>query len=135
MGNELRIERQPNLCGICGTEWFVVHSCGSAPRSTATPVVFISGPYERTFDGCAVVWDQRASYAHTNPKPDAFAVATTKDIGGGIHVDLDRYGYVRGVEVIGREVTVSELLAVLRHCKWGSHRGTPDRCDPEEVQP
>lgn len=86
---------------------------------------------EHIHDGCSVTWDAeaRAGYAHTNPNPDAFA-PTTKQVAPGVLVDVDPSGYVRGVETIGHEVGIGDLLAVLRHCRfagWGSGSYGDDR--------
>lgn len=75
--------------------------------------------YEHFHDGCSVTWDAevRVGYAHVNPNPDAFGVASTIEVRSGLLVDLDRDGFVRGIETLGNAVGIGELLAVLRHCR------------------
>lgn len=79
---------------------------------------------EQSFDGSSVTYDYeaRAGYVHVDPTPDAFAVARTVDIGGGVHVDLDADGRVRGVETM-HEPHLTDLIRVLRWCSFteGQH--------------
>jgi uncharacterized protein YuzE len=74
---------------------------------------------EMFHSGCSVTWDAeaRAAYAHTRPSPDAFSSARTVELSDRLSVDVDDEGFVRGVEVLGRQIIIGDLLTVLGRCQ------------------
>jgi uncharacterized protein YuzE len=53
------------------------------------------------------------------------AVARTIEIGGGILIDVDRDGYVFGVENYAGEITMADLVQVLAWCRIGEGKSDP----------
>lgn len=80
-----------------------------------------------------ITWDAEAAtgYAYAEIEPDDMQVAATHEITSGINVDVDSFGRVLGVEVIGHEVTISDLLAVLARCSISE---TPNRTQRRQAE-
>lgn len=71
------------------------------------------------FPGSSITWDGTAGagYAEISPPHDGPVIAT-REVAPGLHVDVDATGAIRGIEVLGHEVGLGDLLAVLRHCRF-----------------
>ena len=74
---------------------------------------------EMMIDGSSMTYDHSdgAGFLHVQQNPDAFSSAQQVEINPGLIVDLDADGNVRGIETIGHEVSMVDLLRVLRLCR------------------
>ena len=70
-----------------------------------------------TGDGVLVTYDGEANagYVHITGEARPSLVARTVDLGHGVLVDVGHDGAPCGVEVLGREPSIGDLVFVLQH--------------------
>lgn len=71
-----------------------------------------------------VTWDENARAGYLTVCPDAATfqgipgcfhrVDKTVDLGNGVSIDVDADGHIYGIETLGREVCMSDLILALR---------------------
>ena len=93
----------------------------STEYSCGAPGVVTMKVREMTIDGSIYTTDYeaRATSVNVHPAPDAYVHGrTVQVVPAHLMVDLDRDNRPRTIEILSEELTVYDLMKVLRHCVW-----------------